>query len=572
MDLYCSVARDRPFHPPESGLARHWQHGPSRPWGRRACLSTCAVTFGNLHPSPDKCGGLRPIRSSLKGLFRMGYLLLTGATGLLGGYLLRDALRAEMPVAVIVRRTAALSAQRRIDAVLSPFESERALPRPVVLEGDLSHDQLGLSDDDFDWISRHCDRVLHSAASISFYREERTGEPYRSNVDGTRRLIDLCHEAGIEQFHHVSTAYVCGRRSGRVLESELDVGQQHGNDYERSKVAAENLVRTAGFAQAPTIYRPSIIVGDSQSGYTTTFHGFYTPLQLAWMLAKEGKVGVEIAEWFLAKLGLTGEERKNIVPVDWVAQAIINLIQQTFSHGRTFHLTCANPPTARELAQAIGDAITAHIADHPAMSRGTTLANLWDEEVGKHMDVYRAYFRDHPEFDTSNLRQAAPQLPCPTVDRTLLARTARFALEANFGWPRPAVPAAPVMVDAILADFPISRHAGTSLACALEITGCGGGSWTFDLSSDAGVSALVDRGRAIDAGIAIRMRSDTLARLREGELKLDEAMQAGRVIVQGRSAMADRAVRFVKQLIEQRQGNKPAKNGKKQPLAMGEAV
>jgi len=66
-----------------------------------------------------------------------------------------------------------------------------------------------------------------------------------------------------------------------VLETELDVGQTPGNAYEQSKMEAEKLVRAAEWIDSPTIYRPSIIVGDSRTGYTTTFHGFYVMVKLA---------------------------------------------------------------------------------------------------------------------------------------------------------------------------------------------------------------------------------------------------------------------------------------------------
>lgn len=474
----------------------------------------------------------------------MPYLLLTGATGLLGGYLLRDCLRQNLPVAVIVRPTPALSARRRVDQVLAPFETERAMPRPVVLEGDLSRPGLGLSDDDRQWLQTNCRRVLHSAASISFHREEKSGEPYRTNVDGTRNLLDLCREAGIEDLHHVSTAYVCGRRSGHVLESELDVGQQQGNDYEQSKVAAEKMVHAAGFRQPPTIYRPSIIVGDSQTGYTTTFHGFYTPLQVAWMLSKAGALPAT-PNWFLSELGLTGQERKNIVPVDWVSRVIVELLQNRAAHGRTYHLTCSNPPSAQDIDSAIGDAIRARLngsGEGVSRTAGTRLPESID--VRQHMDVYRAYFRDHPEFDTSQLRQAAPHLPCPAVDRTLLTRMASYALEANFGWPRTPPPAAPI-------DWRAEgdNHTVQGPTCNLEITGAGGGAWSYSLGNNG-----VSRGRAENPAATIRLRSDTLAALTARDIDLDDALLAGRVLIAANSSEhAQAAAELLSRLIMQQQ-------------------
>ena len=155
------------------------------------------------------------------------------------------------------------------------------LPRPVVIEGDLLSKGLGLEGADVRWLSRHCTSVIHNAASLSFHSRERDDEPWLSNVTGTRQVLDLCRRTGIRQFHHVSTAYVCGLRNGRILESELDAAQEFGNDYERSKIEAERMVRDADFLSPVTVYRPSIIVGDSRTGRTTTYHGFYALLRLA---------------------------------------------------------------------------------------------------------------------------------------------------------------------------------------------------------------------------------------------------------------------------------------------------
>jgi nucleoside-diphosphate-sugar epimerase len=100
--------------------------------------------------------------------------------------------------------------------------------------------------------------VLHNAASLTFRGTDPACEPWRTNVEGTRHVLDVCRQAGIRHFHHVSTAYVCGLRDGIVREDELEVGQDFGNDYERSKVAAERLVRGADHLETVTVFRPSM--------------------------------------------------------------------------------------------------------------------------------------------------------------------------------------------------------------------------------------------------------------------------------------------------------------------------
>ena len=115
-----------------------------------------------------------------------------------------------------------------------------------MLEGDITEPDLGLDARSMRWVAENCDTMLHNAASLTFQSTSRHSEPWRSNVEGTRHVLDMCRNAGIRRFHHVSTAYVCGLRQGRILESETDVGQKMSNDYEQSKLQAEGGPGLAG--------------------------------------------------------------------------------------------------------------------------------------------------------------------------------------------------------------------------------------------------------------------------------------------------------------------------------------
>ncbi len=115
--------------------------------------------------------------------------------------------------------------------------------------------------------------------------------PIASNVGGTQNLLDFAGDLQVKQFHHVSTAYVqCNRHlpatSDRTaFEIAVPPNAIAGNDYERSKIQSEQSVRECGHIGPVSIYRPSIVVGDSRSGYTSTYHGFYAPLQIATAIA-----------------------------------------------------------------------------------------------------------------------------------------------------------------------------------------------------------------------------------------------------------------------------------------------
>ncbi len=194
---------------------------------------------------------------------------------------------------------------------------------------------------------------------MKFHADDAEGEPFLTNVVGTANLLAVCQASGIRHFHHVSTAYVCGLRTGRILESEFDLGQTCGNDYERSKMAAEKQIREAPFLDSATFYRPASVLGDSVTGYTTNFHGFYAPLQVLYSMAKGflalGDAGRQMVHdamlqtRFMDRLNLTGTEGKNLVPVDWVSAVLVSILQHPELHGRD-----VSPDAARADDRATG--------------------------------------------------------------------------------------------------------------------------------------------------------------------------------------------------------------------------
>lgn len=368
------------------------------------------------------------------------WLLLTGATGLLGRFLLRDLSALGRRVAVVVRGTPAATAEERVDGLIRDWRDVAGteVPRPVVLEGDIAASGLGLSGAARDWIANHVDEVVHAAASLAFDRRESDGEPFASNVAGTANVLAACRAAGIRRLHHVSTAYVCGRRRGPVLETELDVGQTLGNDYERSKLEAERAVRAAADFDAVTVHRPSIIVGDLVDGFTTTFHGFYKPLRIVQPFVDSFTTAALDPGTLLAVLGMTGAERKNLVPADWVSAVMTRIILDPTLHGGTYHLTSSRPTSVGLLCRVFEQMATEMMAGSTT-ARGGGGATLDPATLGRlfgdQMQVYRAYWRDDPEFDVTATRRAVPDLPAPALDEATLRRLCRFAIDAGFRWP-----------------------------------------------------------------------------------------------------------------------------------------
>jgi thioester reductase-like protein len=345
------------------------------------------------------------------------HVLLTGATGLVGQYLMRDLLLAGTPLAVLIRRQGSTSAARRLEQILLRWERESgsSLPRPICLEGDISRPGLGLTGQDRRWVGKHCDSLLHSAASLTFSGKDRTQEPWLSNLTGVHNVLDFCKRTGPRRLHAISTAYVCGRRHGPVLEDDLELAQDFRNDYEQSKFEAEAAIRASDFLEQRTVYRPAIIVGDSRTGYTSTYHGLYNYLQFVWLLVSylepqpDGRYRIDF------RLNLTGDEPRNLVPVDWVSVVITHILRTPRLHGACYHLTPPTPITARQIEEAM----SAYFNYYGPVFIGRSLDRSEMTEIEKsfhdHVGQYEPYWAEEPVFDCRNTLAAAPHLPCPAI-------------------------------------------------------------------------------------------------------------------------------------------------------------
>jgi thioester reductase-like protein len=473
-------------------------------------------------------------------------VLLTGATGLLGRYLLRDLLLAGERVAVLVRDSAAATAAERVAELHAwcAAASERRLPMPVVLSGDLSDAHAGLDGADRRWLARHVDRVLHAAASLSF-RATPDGEPWRTNVDGTRRLLELTQTLGIARWHFVSTAFVCGRRGGVIHETDCDPNAAFHNVYEASKARAERLVRTAPGLHA-TVYRPAVIVGDGRTGYTSSYVGLYRVLEM----------GARLARGRSLRLPLSGDETANLVPVDWVARAIIALMPQP---GPIYHLTLPEPVSARMIHAVAADELGLH--DVRLIGRGTGAALTGFET--QFMDGLREYwpYLDHPAtFCAEHTTHALPHLPAPRVDREMLERLIRFAVADGWGRRMQPAPGSADCREYFERTFPeqarasgLARAVGLDICVGFGIAGPGGGEW-FCLW-ERGEFRAVRRGIAADAAVVYRTDVATFAAIIDGRQSPQDAFFAQRIAIDGDLETALKLVVLFEQFLRERRAH-----------------
>ncbi|MFO0974995.1 MAG: SDR family oxidoreductase [Planctomycetaceae bacterium] len=452
------------------------------------------------------------------------YTLLTGATGLVGRYLVRDLLLNGHELAVVVRPSRRQSPRERIEGILQHWESElgRPLPRPVVLSGDISEPGFGLSDEDRAWVKAHVTSIIHSAAILEFYGKDRAGEPWRSNLNGTQNMIQLCRDLDIKDIHHVSTAYVAGLQTGRVMEDNLDVGQSFRNDYEESKFLAEKLVRQIDFADHVTIYRPAVISGDSLTGYTNTYHGIYLYLRLLAVMIPAIPVGPDGKRHTPVRLRMTGEERRNIIPVEWVSAVMCRIFETPEARGKTFHIAPDNPMSSRQMIEYCGEYFNStgaefcgHEAPLEEVDRSVNEDQwMFERLIRENAETYAPYERTDNTFDMTNTKTFAGDIVCPDIDKTVIFRYIDYGNEDRWGKRKPE----PVRVGFWAEDQlsgAASRAGEGSTVVGIDVLGAGGVQLTLHLNGHSLVS--VERGLPEGDVPVLTISSSELAAVSRGE-------------------------------------------------------
>lgn len=352
----------------------------------------------------------------------MSRLLLTGATGFLGMELLVRLLeQTDREVVALVRAPDDAAATARLEGILAmllPPDAQPAPGRVRAVAADLEKPGFGLSREAADALVADVETVVHCAASVQFALP--VDEARRINVAGTAEVLELAARAPrLEQLVHVSTAYVAGDRDGRVYEHEGDVGQTPRNTYEQTKLEAEILVEDSGLPAA--ILRPSIVVGDRRTGWTPAFNVIYWPLQA-------------FARGVLPSVAADPEGRVDVVPVDAVADALLELSGRRGERGR-FHSVAGDDAPSCETLAGIAAASFGR-EPPPFVELGHDPAA--DDAAG----VFLPYFRVNSVFDSGEGAKLAPPIPPLTEYFDMLmdyARVARWGKSPSTRWERAAL-------------------------------------------------------------------------------------------------------------------------------------
>ena len=344
-----------------------------------------------------------------------GPVLLTGATGFVGMELLVRVLeQTDRDVVALVRAADDAAAQARVDelfeTLVAPADRRGYRGRVHGVAADLERPGLGLDEATRDALTATIGAVVHCAASISFTLE--LEDARRINVEGTREILQLAKEARdygvLDRFVHVSTAYVAGDRDGRAGERQGDVGQAFRNTYERTKLEAECLVHESGLPAA--ILRPSVIVGDSVTGWTPAFNVIYWPLQA-------------YARGLFEQIPGEADAPIDIVPVDTVADALLELVRGPV-RGGTFHVVASD--------EAVTNGVLATMAAEffdaePLRFVGPGVDPVAEKRAG----ALTSYFKVHCIFDALRGRRVLGAQPPPLEQ--YFAAIMGYARDARWG-------------------------------------------------------------------------------------------------------------------------------------------
>jgi thioester reductase-like protein len=215
-----------------------------------------------------------------------------------------------------------------------------------LIEGDVSQPSLALSEADLELVRQETTRIFHLAAIYDLAVPRDLA--MRVNVDGMRNLNELARSlTKLRHYHHVSTCYVAGKREGVILETELEHNAGFRNFYEESKYLSELEIDRLKQELPVTIHRPAVVCGDSKTGETVKYDGVYYLIHY-------------LLRWpsFLSLLNIGNHEVSlNLVPVDYIVEAMAALAYDDEAIGKTVQLADPSPLSTNELFNAIAKSI-----------------------------------------------------------------------------------------------------------------------------------------------------------------------------------------------------------------------
>ncbi len=277
-------------------------------------------------------------------LYRESFFI-TGFPGFIAGRLVERLAGPETQFFLLVQPTFLQQAMAEIEDIAEATGAR--LESFVIVEGDITLQDLGIPENDLETIRFETTDIFHLAAAYDLAVAKDVA--YKVNLEGTRNVNAFAESVkDLRRYNYVSTCYVAGKRQGTILETELEHAAGFRNHYEETKYLAEIEVERLKDQLPVTIYRPSVVVGDSATGETSKYDGIYYLihyLRKAPALLRVFNVG-------------NMQVRLNLVPVDFVVDGIAALSRDPKARGRTVALADPSPLTTAELFDVLSMEMT----------------------------------------------------------------------------------------------------------------------------------------------------------------------------------------------------------------------
>lgn len=346
-------------------------------------------------------------------------IFLTGATGFLGGKLLTNLLQTtEDDLYILVRNF------EKATALIKTLPND-ATKRIHLLPGDVTKANCGLSEDEVNNLTGHVQTFYHLAALVKF-DEELRDELFSINYDGTKNTLELAKALGVSKYFYISTAYTVGKHEKGIEQLyPLDVAGH--NPYEESKIKAEHLVSSASSEMAISIFRPSIIVGDDETGEADsefTLYGFMRALDVFKRRMMRTSTDPEKIYHVVGNKAATS----NLVPVNYVAD-ILTLAESRAKPNTIYNITNPKPATNHDILTYIKEALD---FDKLAIIEDADFDKLSADEIklNEMVHVFNAYLSRSFDFEDHNTKALIANSPIEHLD--MPSETLKFIIHAYF--------------------------------------------------------------------------------------------------------------------------------------------